>query len=137
MFKRSLIILSLFLCAETCFAQNTLNVHQKDGVVVKYGFSEKPTVTYTATGIHLATTKVEVDYPFVNLEKFTFSDEANAINVLKTESTNDDVRIYNTNSMLLKTVKQSDGEASFSISELPNGIYIIKNGKTTYKIVKK
>ena len=137
MFKRSLIILSLFLCAAACFAQNTLNVHQKDGTVVKYGFSEKPTVTYTETGIHLTTTKVEVDYPYANLVQFTFSYEASAIDVLKTEMTNDDVRIYNTNGMLLKTVKQSDGAASFSTSDLPKGIYIIKNGNTTYKITKK
>ncbi len=105
--------------------------------MVKYGFVEMPTVTYTDTGIHLATTKVEVDYPFANLEKFTFSDESTAIDVLTTERTNDDVRIYNTNGVLLKTVKQSDGEASFSTSDLPKGIYIIKNGKTTCKIVKK
>lgn len=132
------ILLTLFLCCSAfSYAQNTLNVHQKDGTVVKYGFSEKPTVTYTDTGIHLATTKVEVDYPFANLEKFTFSDEATAIDVLKTEMTNDDVRIYNTNGVLLKTVKQSDGAASFSTSDLPKGIYIIKNGSTTYKIVKK
>lgn len=137
MFKRSLTIVSLFLCAAAGFAQNTLNVHQKDGVVVKYGFSEKPTVTYTETGIHLATTKVEVDYPYANLEKFTFSEEATAIDVLKTEMTNDDVRIYNTNGVLLKTVKQTDGTASFSTSDLPKGIYIIKNGSTTYKITKK
>lgn len=132
------ILLTLFLCCSAfSFAQNTLNVHQKDGAVVKYGFSEKPTVTYTDTGIHLVTTKVEVDYPFLNLEKFTFSDEASAIDVLKTEMTNDDVRIYNTNGVLFKTVKQSDGAASFSTSELPKGIYIIKNGSTTYKITKK
>ena len=132
------LLLALFLCCSLfCFAQNTLNVHQKDGAVVKYGFSEKPTVTYTEKGIHLATTKVEVDYPFANLENFTFSEEATAIDVLTTEMTNDDVRIYNTNGVLLKTVKQSDGAASFSTSELSKGIYIIKNGKTTYKITKK
>lgn len=136
--KRHLLtILCLFLCAAACSAQNTLNVHQKNGTVVKYGFSEKPTVTYTATGIHLATTKVEVNYPFTNLEKFTFSEDATAIDVLKTERTNDDVRIYNTNGMLLKTVKLSDGVASLSTTDLPKGIYIIKNGKTTYKITKK
>ncbi|MCQ2244884.1 MAG: T9SS type A sorting domain-containing protein [Bacteroidaceae bacterium] len=135
--KRFLTIFSLFLCVAASLAQNTLNVHQKDGTVVKYGFSEKPTVTYTDAGIHLATTKVEVDYPFANLEMFTFSDESSAIDVLTTERTSDDVRIYNTNGVLLKTVKQSDGAASFSTSDLPKGIYIIKNGKTTYKITKR
>lgn len=132
------ILLILFLCCSVfSFAQNTLNVHQKDGTVVKYAFSEKPVATYTTAGIHLATTKVEVDYPLANLEKFTFSNEANAIDVLTTEGTGDDVHIYNTNGVLLRTVKQTDGTASFSTSDLPKGIYIIKNGSTTYKIVKK
>lgn len=135
--KLLLTFLWLFLGIASCFAQNTLNVHQKDGAMVSYGFSEKPVVTYTATGVHLTTTKVEVDYPFANLEKFTFSEEANSIDIVKTEKTNDDVRIYNINGMLLKTIKQNDGTSSYSTSDLPKGTYIIKNGKTTYKIIKK
>lgn len=123
--------------AVTCLAQNTLNVHQKDGAVVSYGFSEKPVLTYTATGIHLATSKMEVDYPFANLDKFTFSEEANSIDIVTTEGTSDEVRIYNINGTLLKTIKQSDGASAYSTSDLQKGIYIIKNGKTTYKIIKK
>ena len=121
----------------TCFAQNTLNIHQNNGTVVSYGFSEKPILTYTETGIHITTTKVDVDYPFVNLEKLTFSEETNSIGVVTTEGTNDDVRIYNINGVLLKTIKQSDGTSSFSTADLSKGIYVIKNGKTTYKIIKK
>lgn len=136
--KKSLLTFHwLFLGIASCFAQNTLNVHQKDGAMVSYGFSEKPVVTYTATGVHLTTTKLEVDYPFAYLEKFTFSEEANSIDLIKTERTNDDVCIYNINGMLLKTIKQNDGTSSYSTSDLPKGTYIIKNGKTTYKIIKK
>lgn len=135
--KLLLSFICLFLGVATCFAQNTLIVHQKDGAVVSYGVSEKPVVTYTETGIHLATTKVEVDYPFATLEKFTFSEGTNSIDVVKTDGTNDDVLIYNINGMLLKTIKHSNGASSFSTSDLPKGIYIIKNGKTTYKITKK
>lgn len=135
---RLLTISCLFFGVASCFAQNTLNIHQKDGAVVSYGFVEKPVVTYTATGIHLSTTKVEMDYPFTSLEQFTFSDnDANSINVLKTEGTNEDISIYDMRGMLVKTIKQSDGSASFSTSDLPQGTYIIKNGSTTYKIIKR
>lgn len=135
--KLLLSFICLFIGVATSFAQNTLNVHQNDGAVVSYGFSEKPVVTYTETGIHLATTELEIDYPFANLDKFTFSEVANSIDVVTTDGTNDDVLIYNTIGVLLKTINQSEGTASFSTHDLPQGIYIIKNGKTTYKIVKK
>lgn len=130
-----LCLLSMALGAR---AQNTLNIHQKDGTVTSYGFAEKPVVTYTETGIHLKTTKVELDFPLANLEKFTFTDgETDAIEEVRTENTSDDVRIYNTNGVLLRTIRQSQGKASFATDDLPRGIYIIKNGETTYKIVKR
>ncbi len=135
--KLSLTLLCLFLGVAIGFAQNTLNVHQKDGTMVSYGFSEKPVVTYTETGIHLTTTKVEVDYPFANLERFSFSDKTTSIDIVTTERTNDDVCIYNINGVLIKTIMQSDGASSFSMSDLQKGIYIVKNGKSTYKIIKK
>lgn len=131
-------LLCLFELTLGVAAQNTLNIHQKDGAVMSYGFAEKPVVTYTETGIHLKTTKVELDFPLTNLEKFTFTDgETDAIEVVRTENTYADVRIYNTNGVLLRTVRQSEGKVSFATSDLPRGIYIITNGETTYKIVKR
>lgn len=134
--KKLLFVLSL--CSSSlCFAQNTLNVHQKDGAVMSYGFSEKPVVTYTETGVHLATAKVAVDYPFENLEKFTFSDDVTALEAVRTVGTSDDIRIFNANGLLVRTIRQHEGTATFSTSDLPQGIYIIKNGKTTFKITKR
>ena len=138
--KRNILlaIASLFLSLASAFAQNTLNIHQKSGGVVSYAFSEKPVVTYTADGIHLSTSKVEVDYPLSNLEKFTFEDgETDAVESVKAEGIAGDVRIYSINGVLVKTVKQSEGSASFSTADLPKGTYIIKNGVTTYKITKR
>lgn len=137
--KRTILLtaLSLLLGGASCFAQNTLNVHQKDGAIVSYAFSEQPLVTYTDEGIHLVTTKVEVDYPMANLEKFTFSDDPNGINEIRTAGATSDIRIYALNGKLLKTVRQQEGAATFSTDELPQGVYIIKNGETTYKVTKK
>lgn len=138
--KRKLLFsaLGVFL-GVAAYAQNILNVHQKDGVVVRYAFSDKPMVTYTDTGIHLVTTKVEVDYPMANLEKWTFEegDAPVSVETITTSGTADDIRIYTTSGVLVKTISQSEGTASFSTADLPAGIYIIKNGKTTYKITKK
>lgn len=138
--KRKLLLSALgLLLGVAASAQNTLNIHQKDGAVVLYAFSEKPVVTYTDEGIHLVTTKVEIDYPMANLEKWTFEegDAPVSVETITTSGTADDIRIYTTSGVLVKTISQSEGTASFSTADLPAGIYIIKNGKTTYKITKK
>lgn len=138
--KQALLLscLSLWLGTLTASAQNTLNVHQKDGTVVRYAFSEKPTVTYTAEGIHLVTTKVEVDYPMENLEKWTFSEvDYSGIDEIRTDGITDEVFVYSLGGTLVKTVSPTDGAATFSIADLPAGIYVIKNGNATYKITKR
>lgn len=136
--KILLTIFGLLWGGAACFAQSVLNIHQKDGTVVSYGFSEKPVVTYTEAGVHLSTAKVEVDYPFASLEKFTFTDgAADGIEQLSAVGTSDDIRVYDMRGVLLRTIKQSEGTAAFSTHDLPRGIYIIKNGKTTYKITKR
>ena len=120
------------------YAQNTLNIHQKDGTLVSYTFSEKPILTYTETGVHLKTSKVEIDFPMSNLEKLTFSDEvSNAISRVRTEGGNSDTHIYSIDGTLLKSIKNNLNATSFSINDLPEGIYLIKNGKATYKIYKR
>lgn len=135
--KNLLALASLFFGATSAFAQNTLNVHQKSGGVVSYSFSEKPVVTYTEDGIHLVTNSVEVDYPLSNLEKFTFEDSTSPSGIIRTEGGRSDVQIYSVGGLLVKTVKASEGTTTFSTEDLPAGIYVIKNGKSTYKIIKK
>lgn len=135
--KNLLALASLFLGAASAFAQNTLNVHQKSGGVVSYSFSEKPVVTYTEDGIHLVTNSVEVDYPLSNLEKFTFEDSTSPSGIIRTEGGSSDVQIYSVGGTLVKTIKANEGTTTFSTSDLPAGIYVIKNGKSTYKIIKK
>lgn len=137
--KRNLLLAlaSLFLGSASAFAQNTLNVHQKSGGVVSYSFSEKPVVTYTEDGIHLVTNSVEVDYPLSNLEKFTFEDSTSPTGIIRTEGGSSDVQIFSVGGSLVKTIMATEGITTFSTEDLPAGIYVIKNGKSTYKIIKK
>lgn len=135
--KNLLALASLFLGAASAFAQNTLNVHQKSGGVVSYSFSEKPVVTYTEDGVHLVTNSMEVDYPLSNLEKFTFEDSTSPSGIIRTEGGSSDVQIYSVGGTFVKTIKANEGTTTFSTEDLPAGIYVIKNGKSTYKIIKK
>ena len=135
--KKTILSLVLFvLCSLGVQAQNTMLLHQKDGGVVSYGFSEQPVVTYVADNLHVETATVSIDYPLASLEKITFADEADRIDVLRTD-TNTDVRIYSVNGTLVRVAKAEDGAATLNTADLPAGTYIVKNGTTSYKIVKR
>lgn len=120
----------------SALAQSTLNVHQKSGGTVSYAFSEKPVVTYSGDNLVLKTAKVEVEYPLSNLEKLTFEDGApDAIDSVTMDAPSENVtHIFNMGGVLVKSV---DASLSLSTDDLKPGVYVVKNGKSTYKIIKK
>jgi len=138
--KIELSVLILLGSIALAHATSTLNVHQKDGGIVSYTFSEKPKVIYSQSVIILTTTTTQVEYPLSNLKKITFgSTMPTGVEQVRTicDIVDSTVRIYDINGRLVKAVNGVDGETSFSLGDLGNGIYIVKNGKTTYKVINK
>ena len=128
--------MSLFFGMATCLAQNTLNIHQKSGGVVSYGFAEKPVVTYVGEILHVSTDKVSIDYPLAELEKLTFDDSDASIGELRVEGQTSPVCIYRMDGTLVKRQESSEGASAIDMQELPAGTYIIKQGNVTTKIIK-
>lgn len=60
------------LSASTVSAQNSLAVHQQDGQITVFSFTEKPVVTYSDNELVLTTRKTAVQYPLYKLKKLTF-----------------------------------------------------------------
>lgn len=138
--KRTIILslFSLFLSAASCFAQTTLNIHQKSGGIVGYAFSEKPVVTYEGSNLVLNTTKVKVVYPISDLEKLTFDNgELAEIESVTMSDVKGKTFVYTSNGVLLKELQPEEGTTHLLLEGLSNGVYIIRNGSTTYKIIKK
>lgn len=119
------------------YAQNTLNVHQKDGTRFCYGFSEKPKVTYEGNTLKLVTKSVSIEFPLTNLDKLSFEEELTKIDLLHYDGKESDILIYNQNGVLLKRIHSNSGVLETYISEFPNGVYIIKKDNTTFKILKR
>ena len=104
-------------------------------------FSEKPVVTYSEGYLIISVEGAQVSYPLSDMKKFTFDDvEEDQITLITAPA---DVApqptyIYSVDGKLMRTLKPSeDGTTSASVEGLPNGAYIIKNGKTTYKVLKR
>ena len=157
--KRLLFLFSVVLLAVPVFSQNTITIHQKDGRQFSFGFDDKPVITYTDTDLLLKTTKTEVQYPLALLAKFTFADSENSdtsvnpINENKAElqlqldsyvvnitgtKPQMSVSIIGPDGKTVGTYKtDSNGSVTFSIADLPQGLYIINAEDLTCKILKK
>lgn len=140
--KKFILSLLVFLAATAMQAATALVLHQKTGGIVEYVFlSEKPVVTYEDGMLVITVSETTVLYPLSNMQKFTFEDvdedQVTRITVPANE-TPQATQIYNVSGMLVRTLQPgSDGSTSASLDGLPVGTYVIKNGKTTYKVLKR
>ena len=104
-----------------------------DGNSQQVLFDEMPVFTFDNGAMTLKGEETELSWPLENLDKFTFGYVSTGIRDVKT--TGLDILSDNCVAYDLKgrVVKQN----LKSLSELPKGVYIIKNGRVTTKVVRK
>jgi hypothetical protein len=135
-------LLSWFvLCATQCLAQNSVNIFQKNGNVVSYTFDDRPKVEFAGEKLVVKVSTTTVEIPMSDVAKFTFDDsdfnETGIVNVKTGNIQSECVEVYTIGGKLVKKEKVTNGASSFSTNDLTNGTYIIKNGSTTFKFIKK
>ena len=132
-------LLTLF-AATASWADTALFVHQKSGGVVEYAFSEKPVVTYSEGYLVISAAEASVSYPLSDLQKFTFGEVDDQVTriVAPANTAPQPTFIYSIDGKLMRTLQPSeDGATSASLEGLPAGTYVVKNGKTSYKVLKR
>ncbi len=136
------LVLLVFMLAvgQSTWAGMALVVHQKSGGTVEFAFSKKPVVTYSGGNVVITSTEAKVEYPLSDVQKFTFSEETDGVEriVAPANQLPQPTYIYNVGGMLMRTLQPNkDGTTPATLEGLPAGTYIIKNGTTKYKIIKK
>ena len=135
--KRLLSLILLCGAFSIGYAQKALKIYQKNGEVISYSFSEKPKIEYKDGALILTTKKTKVEYPLSSLKNMSFDDKPTSVEQVITQKSVDKIKVYDTNGKLIKTIETSDdGTSTISLDGLKTGIYIVKNGYTTYKIQK-
>ena len=114
-------------------ADTFLNIHQKDGTIVRYAFADKPKLTYLEASVAIFTENVEVVYPVKELSKVTFEEIPTAIDEVSDNDEGQSI-VYDIRGRIVATFSNSD---YVSLDSLSCGTYIVKNNSTTYKIYKK
>ena len=137
--KLILSLLTLF-AATASWADTALFVHQKSGGVLEISFSEKPVVTYNEGYLVITAAEASVNYPLSDVDKFTFGEVDDQVTRITAPENvaPQPTYIYSIDGKLMRTLKPSDdGTTSTSLEGLPAGTYVIKNGKTSYKVLKR
>ena len=152
--KKILFLLMLAAITASAGVKNatTLCIEDKTGGVLKFYLSERPKIMFKGNYTIVQTSEIKL-LQFRNLARAYFTDEedptavdaaaagqetiearANTINIegFKPLTT---VLVYTAAGTLLKKA-QADvlGSAKVSVGELPSGVYVVKAGKTTFKM---
>ena len=152
--KRLLIFLFISIISISVFSQNTLTVFQKDGQEFSFGFDETPVITYTDNDMVIKTSNSEVQFQLLNLHKFTFTEGSTSVKSVDTDKASFEldsyfVHISGAKAGIEVLVTCADGKSvgsyktdtegtvTFSIAELPNGLYNINSEQISFKVLKK
>lgn len=105
-------------------------------------------ITFNSTQVLVTTTEGVVTFPLSEMEKMTFTAERTAIERLPEKSDNlhfengklqtgsGILRIYNAGGALIQIADVKEGQGAISLEGLPEGLYIVSQGKETIKIKK-
>ena len=137
--KMTILTLLLVLVGLSSWAQDEAKqdpmivIWLNDGNKTEVLFDEMPVFSFDNGLMTLKGETTEMSWPLEKLDKFTFGYLATGIRDVKTtdlDILSDQMAVYDLNGRLIRqNIK--------SLSELPKGVYIIKNGRVTTKVVRK
>lgn len=132
-------LLAVFASA-VMWADTALFVYQKSGGLLEFAFSEKPVVTYSEGYVVITMSSGSISYPLSDLDKFTFGEVDDQVTRITApvDMAPQPTFIYSIDGKLMRSYKPNvDGTTSTSLEGLPAGTYVVKNGKTSYKVMKR
>lgn len=134
---RLLIFVCLAFSAMLVSAQETLNIHTKDGGIVSMSFAKKPEMSFdVADVLKIVSSDKTVEYPFSDIEKLTFDNSpVSSIYQIKHHGSVSGIAIYNLSGRLVRKINTSDGSAILDMQSLPPGVYIVDDGVKSYKLI--
>lgn len=148
----------LLLIAQKAIAQSAeyrcVVIETKDGERMEYLLSDNPRIMHRNAMVELTSNTVSVEFPSSNVSKVYLSTTATAVEkikvaegeirmyqdviVMKGFGANEPVALYGTDgNQLWQQRTDNDGQLLYSLSSLPQGIYIIITNHQSVKIIKK
>jgi len=129
------ILLCLGLSAR---AQQQLNIYTTTSGVVVFTFAQEPKVTFpTGETLTVTSDSLTVEFPFSEIEKITMEDGVTRVEQLLVKDGEGDVAIYDLQGrQVLRLAARREG-TRVDLSVLPAGTYVVKDGRRSYKVMKR
>lgn len=129
------ILLCLGLSAR---AQQQLNIYTTTSGVVVFTFAQEPKVTFpTSETLAVTSDSLTVEFPFSEIEKITMEDGVTRVEQLLVKDGEGDVAIYDLQGrQVLRLAARREG-TRVDLSVLPAGTYVVKDGRRSYKVMKR
>jgi hypothetical protein len=136
------------------FAEPQLKVWKKDKSTVLFALAEKPVTTFSGNKLIIKTSTATVEYPLADILRYTYEGVETGIETIESENSvvvrqepdklqltnlksDTEVYLYNASGRLLD-IQKSDGKTvTISIASRPQGMYIVKCGNETIKLMKR
>lgn len=133
-----LLLISMIFFARTSSAQETLNIHTKDNSVVSIPFAQKPEISFAADNIlKVISADKTVEFAFGDIEKLSFDNSpVNSIYQITHHVNESGIFIYNLSGKLVRKIEPS-ANPMVDIQSLPAGVYIVKEDRLSYKVIKR
>ena len=138
MVRRILFTACLVCCSLIAAAQQSLNIYTTTSGTVCFTFAEKPSITFpNGQTLVVTTSDTTVEFPFSEVDKITFEDGVTAVESITMSKENSQIFIYDISGKLVLRSTSREGAAMVDLSGLRPGTYVVKDGKRTYKIMKR
>ena len=107
-------------------------VWMTDGNKTEVLFADVPELTYADGYVTIQTNKpsTTLSWPLETVEKLTFEEVSTSIKTTSLDILSDKMAVYDLGGKLIRSRVKS-------LSELPKGTYIVKDGSVTIKVVRK
>lgn len=124
-------------------AEKGLQIEFKDGTKAVYALASQPVVTFAGDDFTIHSSSADTNYPRADVKNFTFIDNVTSVvdvvgatryswrdNIF--ECPGHAIEVYSMAGMLM-----ASGADSVSLHDFPAGIYIVRAGRQSIKIVTK
>ena len=133
-------LLFLLLLVPVCVqGQFIVRVYLANANHYDFVLSEKPKIMYSENKVTFVCNDETFEYDVKDIQKVKIEDSATGVEQIVMNSNIPCVTsVYDVNGRKVMVVSEEKAcNSKIMLSSLPKGIYIVKHGETTYKIVKK
>lgn len=138
MVRRIFLILCCLGGCLSASAQQTLNLYTTTKGIISFTFAEQPKMSFPSSEVLAVTAQsVTLEFPYAEVQKMTFEDAANSVEKLTVSDGGTEIMVYDLTGKLVIRCDAKQGSASIDFSVLRPGVYVVKDGKRTYKVSKR